>query len=80
MQLVWPEANARIFGIEEPWRKLVETGWLCLPRTRATSGPQGPGGDEMGPHGTSEYSELLDIYVVVLDNCGKTCALSTASI
>jgi hypothetical protein len=80
MQLVWTEANVRTFGIEKPWRKLVETGWLFLPRTRAVSGPQGPGGDEMGPHGTSEYSELLDVFVVVLDNCGKAYALPAASI
>ena len=80
MQLVWTEANVKAFGIEEPWRKLVETGWLFLPRTRAASGPQEPGGAEMGPHGTSEYSEVLDVYVVVLDNCGRTYALPTVSI
>ena len=80
MQLVWTEARKRHFGIEEPWRKLVETGWLFLPRTRAVSAPHGPGGDEMGPHGTSEYSELLDVFVVVLDNCGKVFALPAASI
>jgi len=70
MQLVWTEADARDFGIEQSWRKLVETGWLLLPRTVST--PHGPGGDEMGPHGTSEYSELLDVFVVILDNCSKT--------
>lgn len=78
MQLVWNEASAGSFRIEEPWRRLVETGWLFLPRTRAVSGTQGPGGDEMGPHGTSEYSELLDVFVVVLDNCSKIFALPAA--
>ena len=73
MQLVWTEADARDFGIEEPWRKLFETGWLFLPRTIST--PHGPGGAEMGPHGTSEYSELLDVFVVILDNCGESFAL-----
>jgi hypothetical protein len=80
MQLVWTEADLRDFGIEEPWRKLVETGWLFLPRTRTVSIPFEPEGDEMGPHGTSEYSELLDVFVVLLDNCSKTFALSAFSI
>lgn len=73
MQLVWTEAGARDFGIEESCRKLVETGWLFLPRTVST--PYWPGGDEMGPYGTSEYSELLDVFVVILDNCCKAVAL-----
>lgn len=73
MQMVWTEPVGRDFGIEQSWRKLVETGWLLLPRT--VSSPHGPGGDEMGPHGTSEYSELLDVFVVILDNCGRTFAL-----
>lgn len=77
MQLVWTEADARDFGVEESWRKLVETGWLLLPRTVST--PHGPGGDEMGPHGTSEYSELLDVFVVILDNCGKTLCFTCDS-
>lgn len=80
MQLVWTEESAGPFGIEEPWRKLVETGWLFLPRTRTVSGPQGPGGNEMGPHGTSDYSELLDVFVVILDNCSKIFASPAASI
>jgi hypothetical protein len=78
MQLVWTEADLMDFGIEESWRKLVETGWLFLPRTALT--PHGPGGDVMGPHGTSEHSELLDVFVVILDNCGETFALPALSI
>ena len=72
MQLVWTEADARDFGIEEPWRKLVETGWLFLPRTVST--PHELGEDVMGPYGASEYSELFDVFMVILDNCGKTSA------
>jgi hypothetical protein len=72
MQLVWTEADARDFGVEESWRKVVESGWLLLPRTVST--PHGPGEDEIGPRGPSDYSELLDVFVVILDNCGRTLA------